>query len=231
MRQDSAGTHAVISARSAEAGLAGENVVAPLIAETVGGVQPGRTDRSDGSDLSRNATRGGDGAVGGGGSKTSGGNRAARSRLGRDGRNGPPPRRQGARRLATAPPHWRQNATADPNSSSRTDQLFSRTLPGVTKALRRGPNGLAGFLRDTILTALYTGRLAPGDRLPSIRELARTLGAAKRDVESAYGLLNQWGITEPRDRSGMFVARLSPQFDPPSTETGSWVAEVLAGAC
>ena len=128
-------------------------------------------------------------------------------------------------------PRWRPASARNTNASAGAIHLFLRALPRGPRSLRRGSQNLAGFLRETILTALYTGHLAPGDRLPSIRELASVLGVAKRDVEAAYALLHRWGITAPRDRSGMYVATLSPPQEPPGSETATWVAQVLDGAC
>lgn len=55
------------------------------------------------------------------------------------------------------------------------------------------------------------GRLLPGDRLPSVRELATQLGLAPNTVAKAYRALERDGLLEGRGRRGTFVAdRLAP---------------------
>jgi len=50
------------------------------------------------------------------------------------------------------------------------------------------------------------GRLSPGDRLPSQRELAQRLVVAPLTVKKAYDLLEREGVVESRHGSGTFVA-------------------------
>ncbi len=69
----------------------------------------------------------------------------------------------------------------------------------------RGPRrveGLARALRDRIAD----GRLAPGDRLPPIRELASRLRVHPRVVSGAYSLLRQEGLATGSTGAGTRVA-------------------------
>ena len=50
------------------------------------------------------------------------------------------------------------------------------------------------------------GRLAPGERLPSERELARRLGVGRASVREALAALALQGVLETRPGSGSFVA-------------------------
>ena len=54
--------------------------------------------------------------------------------------------------------------------------------------------------------AVAAGRLAPGDRLPSQRELAQRLVVAPLTVKKAYDLLERDGVVTSRHGSGTFVA-------------------------
>ena len=54
------------------------------------------------------------------------------------------------------------------------------------------------------------GRLPPGTRLPTVRELAGLLGLAVNTVARAYRELETAGIVETRGRFGTFVARADP---------------------
>jgi GntR family transcriptional regulator/MocR family aminotransferase len=63
-------------------------------------------------------------------------------------------------------------------------------------------SGLETALRD----AVQTGRLGPGIRLPSSRDLAADLGIARNTVAEAYGQLVAEGWLEARTGSGTWVA-------------------------
>jgi GntR family transcriptional regulator/MocR family aminotransferase len=62
--------------------------------------------------------------------------------------------------------------------------------------------GLEAALRDTV----RAGRLAPGLRLPSSRDLAADLGIARNTVADAYGQLVAEGWLEARTGAGTWVA-------------------------
>ena len=61
--------------------------------------------------------------------------------------------------------------------------------------------GVYRGLRD----AVEDGRLVPGDRLPSTRELARSLGIARNTVAAAYDALVAEGYAEGRQGSGTYI--------------------------
>ena len=60
-------------------------------------------------------------------------------------------------------------------------------------------------IMDQVRRMIVAGRLAPGDRLPSIRELAATLQINALTVGKAYGELERDGTLEMRRGLGMFV--------------------------
>lgn len=82
-------------------------------------------------------------------------------------------------------------------------------------------------LRQRILSGLHLGTLAPGDRLPSTRELAATLGVAPRTVIAAYRALEGEGIVEMRPRSGIYVTRGSASERAMLPQLANWVVDVL----
>src|SRR5215217_2050530 len=53
---------------------------------------------------------------------------------------------------------------------------------------------------------IAAGRLAPGERLPSERDLARALGVGRASVREALAALANQGLVETRPGSGSFVA-------------------------
>jgi DNA-binding transcriptional regulator YhcF (GntR family) len=65
-------------------------------------------------------------------------------------------------------------------------------------------------LRSQIIDGIRGGRLPPGTRLPTVRELAAQLGMAVNTVARAYRELESTGILETRGRFGTFVARTDP---------------------
>ena len=79
--------------------------------------------------------------------------------------------------------------------------------------------GLESALRD----AVRAGRLAPGVRLPSSRDLAADLGIARNTVADAYGQLVAEGWFEARTGSGTWVAArpASPAQPPARPASGS----------
>lgn len=81
-------------------------------------------------------------------------------------------------------------------------------------------------LRHQILGLLHAGRLCSGDRLPSIRQLARDEGIDHRAVAGAYRALEREGIVEVRLGSGVYVAGTGPD-DGVLGEMTSWLASVL----
>ena len=54
--------------------------------------------------------------------------------------------------------------------------------------------------------AMATQKLQPGDQLPTVRELARSLGVSIGTVNKAYGHLKQDGVIQSRRGGGTTVA-------------------------
>jgi DNA-binding transcriptional regulator YhcF (GntR family) len=84
--------------------------------------------------------------------------------------------------------------------------------------------------RELILAALHAGQVQPGDRLPSIREMARTCGMTAYAVTTMYKRLEEEGLLEARDRSGVFVTRPQSEVRRRLPDTASWLVEVLVQA-
>lgn len=83
-------------------------------------------------------------------------------------------------------------------------------------------------IRVQVLAALTDGSLAPGTRLPTIRQLAADLDLAANTVARAYRELEADGAIETRGRKGSFVCEPS-SIDPGSV--ASRQLEALARAC
>jgi GntR family transcriptional regulator len=62
-------------------------------------------------------------------------------------------------------------------------------------------------IRDQLLAEIHLGHLRPGDRLPSIRAVARRSGVDPRKLARIYRELEQEKLIEVRGRSGVFLSR------------------------
>ncbi|MEU2546447.1 PLP-dependent aminotransferase family protein [Streptomyces roseolus] len=87
----------------------------------------------------------------------------------------------------------------------------------------RGTRLRAGLM-DALRDAVRSGRLAPGTRLPSSRQLAADLGVARNTVADAYAELVAEGWLTARQGSGTRVARRAAPRPVPGAE-----AEAAAG--
>jgi DNA-binding transcriptional MocR family regulator len=75
------------------------------------------------------------------------------------------------------------------------------------------PSGIAG----AIARLIASGDLAPGDRLPTVRELAGDLGVSPATVSHAWQALAGVGLIVSRGRSGSFVRAERTTWLPPRT--------------
>ena len=82
-------------------------------------------------------------------------------------------------------------------------------------------------LRDRILSGLHLGHLQPGDRLPSIRQVAAESGEDARAISRAYRQLEAEGLVEIRTRSGIYVAPQAHLGGDVLEESAQWVALVV----
>jgi GntR family transcriptional regulator len=73
----------------------------------------------------------------------------------------------------------------------------------------RSPNPLWGQIAARVRVAVAAGELAPGQALPSVRELARRLRVNPATVAQAYRELAREGFVETRHGAGTFVKEVS----------------------
>ncbi len=69
-------------------------------------------------------------------------------------------------------------------------------------------------LRAQVSVMVAVGRLAPGQRLPTVRDLAHQLDLAAGTVARAYRELESDGMVEGRGRAGTFVVEEPPHSEP-----------------
>jgi DNA-binding transcriptional regulator YhcF (GntR family) len=70
-------------------------------------------------------------------------------------------------------------------------------------------------LRQQVTALVLGGALAPGDRLPAIRQLAKDLGLAGGTVARAYRELEADGVVSTHGRHGTVVAGPPRRLAPP----------------
>jgi len=74
--------------------------------------------------------------------------------------------------------------------------------------------GIAAQIRARIALLIADAELAPGDRLPPVRELATQLGVSVNTVRSAYGRLEADGLVRTRHGVGTLVLERSAGSSP-----------------
>src|SRR5262245_10094284 len=77
---------------------------------------------------------------------------------------------------------------------------------GIDLHLELAGSRVKAALETALRAAIRSGRLAPGTRLPSSRDLAADLGIARNTVADAFGQLVAEGWLEARTGSGTWVA-------------------------
>ena len=83
-------------------------------------------------------------------------------------------------------------------------------------------------LRTQIIDGIRDGRLEPGTRLPTVRELAGQINLAVNTVARAYRELEAAGVLETRGRFGTFVARSDPADAAMATAANTFVSAARA---
>jgi len=86
---------------------------------------------------------------------------------------------------------------------------------------------IADLLRRRVKLGLHAGSLAPGDRLPSTRELASDFEVDHRVVVAAYHQLVDEGLVEMRPRGGIYVAKISPAAVREHMPPEGWLRDVF----
>src|SRR3954465_15459763 len=79
---------------------------------------------------------------------------------------------------------------------------------------------------ERLAADIRSGALAPGERLPSERELARVLEVSRASVREAIGALQVQGVVGTRPGAGTFVSARPPASgEPPHDASPSAVLE------
>jgi len=90
-------------------------------------------------------------------------------------------------------------------------------------------------LRDRIVNGLYFGNWQPGERLPSIRDIADAEAVDRKTAAAAYHRLEEEGLVEVKARSGVFLKEEHrtaglPTAGPLERLQGRWLKNTHEGA-
>jgi GntR family transcriptional regulator len=87
-------------------------------------------------------------------------------------------------------------------------------------------------LREQLLRAIGAGVLAPGDQLPTMRQVAVALKIDLNTVQRAYAELERDGVLATTRGRGTFVANPPPPLDPirHDLEIDALAAQTIAAA-
>ena len=97
----------------------------------------------------------------------------------------------------------------------------------------RDPTPIYAQLERGLRAAIATGRVLPGDQLPTVRELAVDLRVNANTVARVYAELERAGVLETRRGVGSFVSATPAQAHPPrehQRRLRTFVTRVLADA-
>jgi GntR family transcriptional regulator, transcriptional repressor for pyruvate dehydrogenase complex len=100
-----------------------------------------------------------------------------------------------------------------PPRTHTAEELFSPIIPGR----------ISGLIVEQIRSLIAAGRLAPGDRLPSERDLAEQFGVSRVTVRDALRALEATGLVEIKVGSGGGAFLQAPS----STVAGQGMADML----
>jgi len=88
-------------------------------------------------------------------------------------------------------------------------------------------------LERALRASIATGRLQPGDQLPTVRQLAVELRVNANTVARVYAQLEQAGVIETRRGVGSFISSTTDEARPPrehERRLRAFVTRVLADA-
>ena len=97
----------------------------------------------------------------------------------------------------------------------------------------RDPTPIYAQLERGLRAAIATGRVRPGDQLPTVREMAVDLRVNANTVARVYAELERAGVLETRRGVGSFVSATPAQAHPPrehDRRLRTFVTRLLADA-
>jgi GntR family transcriptional regulator, transcriptional repressor for pyruvate dehydrogenase complex len=93
-------------------------------------------------------------------------------------------------------------------------------LPDLGPAARPAPEPISSEVTRRLLDYLISGQVHPGERLPSERQLAETLGVGRSHVRQAIKSLSVLGLIDARQGDGTYLKRTDSPLLPLAIEWG-----------
>ena len=87
-------------------------------------------------------------------------------------------------------------------------------MPGISND-PHDPTPLYAQLERAIRAAVATGKLRPGDQLPTVRQLSVELAVNANTVARVYATLERAGVIETKRGVGSFISAARAQAQPP----------------
>src|SRR5262245_10741811 len=86
---------------------------------------------------------------------------------------------------------------------------------GIISIDPRDPTPIYAQLERALRAAIATGKLAPGDQLPTVRQLSVDLQVNANTVARVYASLERAGVIETKRGVGSFISAAPAQAHPP----------------
>jgi GntR family transcriptional repressor for pyruvate dehydrogenase complex len=93
-------------------------------------------------------------------------------------------------------------------------------LPSLQPVVQRTPEPISSEVTRRLLDYLISGKVRPGERLPSERQLAETLGVGRSHVRQAIKSLTVLGLVDVRQGDGTYLKRTDSPLLPLAIEWG-----------
>jgi GntR family transcriptional regulator len=97
--------------------------------------------------------------------------------------------------------------------------VFQQSLAMFLRIEKGSATPISRQITHQIATLCASGSLTPGDRLPSVRELARDLAVNQNTILRVYERLTRDGLLEMRQGQGTFVAPQARKNASPGQKT------------
>ncbi len=96
-------------------------------------------------------------------------------------------------------------------------------VPGGSQSIYRQ-------ITDQIRRLVATEKIAVGEAIPSVRQLAKDLVINPNTVAKAYAELVRDGVLESYQGRGFFVARRTNIFSKPPNDCGAWTRRSMSSS-
>ena len=93
-------------------------------------------------------------------------------------------------------------------------------LPNLQPVAQRAPEPISSEVTRRLLDYLISGKVQPGERLPSERQMAQTLGVGRSHVRQAIKSLTVLGLIDVRQGDGTYLKRTDSPLLPLAIEWG-----------